>query len=342
MAKSENVLSVLNTLCGAEIEDEHFDEFLPSGSVIFDSVVSNGQGIPRGKFIQLSSESGLGKSTTALFICKALADQGYYSLYLDVEKSVNKSQLDGIGLTPYLGTNFFRKEIATFEQAEELLDQVLVENDEKLALVVVDSLTAMIPQKMLENSVTATEPGLHARSVGAFLTKYKHKLSLVNSKATFLFLNQLRTKISFVRTTIEEAGGMSQKFSMDVRLHMKLNKKLLKKTETIEGKVEVPYGNDINLFATKNRFNRPMVEGVMTIFFGRGISNAMAYQHWLQKNSYITQAGAYYTISLPNKEPEKIRGSVGVSKWVKEHVGEIAPLVEANGGFLLVREDEEE
>ena len=37
------------------------DHFFPSGSLVVDSVISNGRGIPLGKFISLNSESGCGK-----------------------------------------------------------------------------------------------------------------------------------------------------------------------------------------------------------------------------------------------------------------------------------------
>ena len=52
-------------------------EFIPTGLVVFDSVLSKGRGIPRGTFIEVASDSGLGKTTMLLHCCRNLAAAGY-------------------------------------------------------------------------------------------------------------------------------------------------------------------------------------------------------------------------------------------------------------------------
>ena len=80
----------------------------------------------------------------------------------------------------------------------------------------------------------------------------------------------MRNKLNFRgNTTFEAAGGNAQKFYMDIRLMMTRKDKLEKVTETIEGKKTVPYGAHALVWAEKNRFNRPYIEGVMTILYGR-------------------------------------------------------------------------
>ena len=58
----------------------------------------------------------------------------------------------------YLDDLFYLYPISTFEEAEDVLDTILV--NDKLAYVVVDSITALVPQKSLEKkSIADIEPG---------------------------------------------------------------------------------------------------------------------------------------------------------------------------------------
>lgn len=324
------------------VDAEGEEVFLKSGSVIMDAVVSNGRGIPMNKFIQISSESGLGKTTVILHICKAALQQGKRVAYLDVEKGVNESQMKGIGLYKYLGESFFLYPISTFEEAEEVMDAVLQDNS--LAYIVIDSITALIPQKSLEKSVADVEPGINARYAAQFLTKYRAKISMADNKPSVWFINQMRTKINFRgMTTYGAAGGSAQKFFSDIRLNMRERKKMTKTVVTMEGKNSVQYGSENILWTDKNRFNSPFVEAVITVIFGKGVSNLLAYQRVLMSKGVCTMAGAgFWTIALPNQEPIKARGSEGLQQAIKDNIGAIKQFVDENGGFELMEQDESE
>lgn len=324
------------------VNSEGEEEFIKSGSVIMDAVLSDGRGIPMGKFIQISSESGLGKSTVILHICKAALKKGKRVAYLDVEKGVNESQMKGIGLYEYLGEDFFLYPISTFEEAEEVLDAVL--EDDRLAYIVIDSITALIPQKALEKSVADIEPGLNARYASAFLTKYRAKISTYQNKPTVWFINQMRTKINFRgMTTYGAAGGSAQKFYSDIRLNMRESKKLTKTVNTMEGKNSIQYGSENYLWSDKNRYNSPFVEAVITVIFGKGVSNLLAYQRVLMSKGVCKMAGAgFWTISLPDHEPIKARGTDQLQKAIKENLAAIRDFVDSNGGFELLERTEED
>ena len=54
---------------------------------------------------------------------------------------------------------------------------------------------------------------------------------------------------------------------------------------------------------SKNRHNDPFIPGVLTILFGKGVSNLAAYSLWLTRSGICTQGGAgYYKIALPGEE----------------------------------------
>lgn len=312
------------------------DTFYSTGSVIFDAVL--GGGIPAGSYIEIASKSGLGKSTMVLHACRYACSQGYSVIYLDFEQAVNESQIDGIGLTPYLDDNFFWYQPVTFTDAEEIIDEL--GKEEELAFIVFDSIKSMLPDKMTKKSVEDIQPGLHARLVSNFLLKYK---SLVRRRGiSLIYITQMRYKLNFRgKSSKKAAGGQAQQFFSDIRVRMGEKKKLKKVEKTLEGEEKIPYGAHVGIWTIKNRYERPYVEAVMTILYGKGISNISAYYRWLTKEGYVKSPGAgWYNIEMGDIE-ERVRGEDELYQWVRENKEIVKEFIENNGGFLLVEDTEE-
>ena len=71
-------------------------EYLDTGSIILNKLF--GGGLPMTKNIQIYSESGYGKSTITISMCKALCKAGHRVLYIDAEGSVNENLLKTMGI----------------------------------------------------------------------------------------------------------------------------------------------------------------------------------------------------------------------------------------------------
>lgn len=328
--------SVYQTLMG-KMGGFSEEQYFPTGSVILDTILSDGKGVPLGTLIEFSSDSGIGKSSSCLHIAKHACAMGKRVIYLDPEAGVNESQIEGFGLSRYMGDRFLYFPVVTFEDVEQVIDAAL--NDPELVYIVLDSITSTVPGKLLEKgkSIGEVEPGLHARYSAMFYQKYKSQLK--EAQVTMFFVNQTRTKIDFRRgATVEAAGGSAQKFYMDIRLQMRCIKKLEKAVQTADGTQTVPYGAENSVWAIKNRFARPFIPLPLTVLFGKGISNFAAYNKWLTNKGYIKQGGGgYFTINF-NGEEYKVRGTVAVDGWVKEHLKEIKEAVAQEGGFKLLQE----
>lgn len=339
MAKEKvRTIKDLYSLYGFKEEE---NTFMGSGSVILDAVISNGQGIPRKKFIQISSDSGLGKSTIVLHCAKVACAEGKRVIYLDIEKGVSQAQLEGMGLSQYAGERFFLFPISTYEQAEQIIDMVLADGEDT-AYIIIDSITALIPQISLEGSVEErTQIGLKARCVGAFLEKYKAKLEGSESQASFIIINQMRDKIN-LRTGSKRdiAGGNAQKYYMDIRLLLNKHSDLEKEIDSVEGKQKVIHGANINIYADKNRFYKPFVTGVITVIYGKGVSNISAYQRVLNSRGVLAMSGnGYYTLSLPDREEIKVRGQEEIHRTLSEHLDEVKEYIQNTGGIKILLED---
>ena len=314
------------------------DEFIKSGSIILDMVVSNGQGLPLNKFIEIASDSGLGKTTMVLHAMKSACDQGHRVLYLDIEGGLNQDLLDGIGLTPYIEQDLFIVlPIQTYSEAEEICMDMIG----NCSFIVVDSITALLPDELLEKSITKILPGLQSRYLSNFLQKFKGQVT--NSGTSMIFINQIRNKFNFMgQTTQDSAGGYAMKFYQDVRIFMKKKAKMEKKMVTGDGEKTVEYGCINRIYTKKNRYNSPFIEIEIAVVYGKGISNLMSYNTWLENHGCIKRSGAWYSILLDDEEVGRVCGANGVLKWIKENFELIDNYVQENGGFKLVEAERDE
>lgn len=312
-------------------------EFIRSGSVVMDAIL--GGGIPSGTFILWSAEPGCGKSTGALHICRVYCMQGKRAVYLDYEGGVNKSQLDGMGLSQYLydpeknpeGT-FFLYKVQTFKDAEAILDEIMLD----VNIVVFDSVTAILTEKVKGSSSEDVLPGVDSRVMSTFMKKYKAEAS--RNGVTWLLINQMRTKISFMGTTGDvEAGGNALKFYTDIRLVMKKAFKgtLERDEDTATGKQKVPFGAICTIKAVKNRYERPEIPLNIAIIFGKGISNEYAYYDFLTHEKCIDKSGAWYTIKLNGIE-DRVQGMNKVIDWINDHKDDVRSFITSKGGYKLL------
>lgn len=322
IAKLRKDLSLVNTMAETT--------FVSTMSPILDAIL--GGGIAKGKFTQIYSESGVGKSTIVLQFCLNACKQDLKVAYIDSEGGVNSDLLHSIGLDPFVDVNFFLFPVSLFEETEKVLDAILPEID----FVVIDSLTFLVPQKLLESSVGDVLPGLQARTEALFIQKYKYLATKHN--VGFIFISQTRTTFNFRgQSTVDSAGGKAVKFSMDCRLNLRKTGDMKKRVKTINGVEEIVYGANVACMCKKNRFTSAFIEGNVAVVYGRGISNLMAYVNFLLKNKYVQQTGAWYKVNIPGfEDAPKLQGINGVSKWAKENIDIVMQLLEQAGGFDLV------
>lgn len=310
-------------------------EFISSGSIIIDAVISNGKGLPRGKMIEIHSESGIGKSTIILQACKKACELGHVCIYLDVEDGANDDQLESIGLLQYKGTLFHVFPIETYDEAEEIISMF---DGEDLAYIVIDSISSLLPDDLKDRKVSEIQPGVKARYDSLFLQKYKGYLK--RNVCTIILINQMRTKLNFKgMSSAKAAGGKAIEFYPDVRIKMRKISDMTKKKKTISGEAEVKYGAEVAFSTIKNRYNAPFIEGNIAIIFGKGVSNLSAFLTWLQASGCVKRSGSWYTITVGDLEG-KVCGANGMLGFVKENAGVIQEYIANHGGFVLVETDD--
>ena len=314
--------------------------FNPTGSIILDAVISDGRGLPEGVFVEIASESGCGKSTMCLHIAKKYCSQGKRVIYIDTESGLNGNQIDCFGMRDYVNDRLFIPvRMQTYGEVDDFLTKVLEDKD--VALIIYDSITATVPGKLTEKNVDEmNEPGVAARIQSNFMQKFKARFK--NSNKTVIFVNQLRTKIAMGYgqiTKLAQAGGQALGYYMDIRLMMKKVKML---EQSLPGYDKpVPYGCDLAIWADKNRYARPLLKKVITIHFGKGISNAGAIRSVLEYHGIIERVlRKGYRIKYKD---EDITVKVDeVEGFIKDHLQYFLDIADGLGGIKLIPNSDDE
>ena len=285
-------------------------QYLDSGSVIVNMVL--GGGLPMGKNIEIYSNSGYGKSTITLSLCRSLCKQGHKVLYIDAEGSINELiesmgfYRDNLVWTPEnQDGNFIPVQISYFEDIEEILENMIPKYDDKgnptdsdIRLVVIDSVAALCPKEYRGDfgeklSIASAKPGVVAKLMTAFCRKFNGYKTAYNM--SFLFINQMRDNLALSFAAKYEdnvPGGRALKYFMDVIL--KLNSRGIhkEKVENTLGEVqEVETEREVDIKAVKNKLTNGNIGFPLQVRYGIGISNIAAMPYILPKKRIITKDG---------------------------------------------------
>jgi RecA/RadA recombinase len=332
----------------AKISKEYEDKFglsplgyVPSGSFVMDYLF--GGGFPIGKIVQLSSQPYLGKSLTALSMCKGVLDSnpGKIVLYLDSERGVTLLLLGTLGflreswraywedltsrsaksgespaidiiLNDYLKdeylSRFFVFTPPTYEDVEELTAKFVETN--RLILVVVDSITKLWPRDVWESEEKKKPIGVKAAYEPFFNARIHYQAGV--AKFGLLYINQMRANIQMTGggrgPALKIAGGLSSQHEPDVLFTMKMQLPI-----TNDRKEKV--GACVLVTQDKNRMvgNR---SAYLYLKYGYGISNLGTLVSMAKWSGLCKQAGPYYSLEDPNTDFGE-----GVGKAVKVQGG---------------------
>ena len=290
-------------------------EYLDTGSIILNKLF--GGGLPMTKNIQIYSESGYGKSTITISMCKAICKQGHRVLYIDAEGSVNENLLRTMGILTSDENNllydaetnpdgpFLFVQISYFEDIEEILETLIpkynnkgVAIDSDFRLVVIDSVAALAPKEYRGDSgeklsVTSNKPGIVAKALAAFLRKFNGYKTAYNM--SFLYINQTRENLSMSFASKYEdsiPGGKAMIYYTDVLIKLTSRGLYKKKVTTGAGEEqEIPTEREIGVTCKKNKITDGQVTLPLQVVFGRGISNIAAMPYVLRRKTIADNDG---------------------------------------------------
>ena len=187
---------------------------IPTGSLSLD-IALGGQGIPRGRIVEVFGPESSGKTTLALHVVASAQKQGGIAAFIDAEHALDPSWAKKLGVQ--LET-LLVSQPGSGEEAMQITEMLIKSN--AVDVIVIDSVAALLPRQELEGEIGDSHVGLQARLMSQSMRKLTGAIS--KSKTAVIFINQIREKIGVMFGSPETTpGGRALKFYTSCRIDVR-------------------------------------------------------------------------------------------------------------------------
>ena len=259
-------------------------ELLPSGCLSLD--IALGGGYPKGRIIEIYGPESSGKTTLTLHAIAEIQKQGGTAAFIDAEHALDPAYARKLGVDT---ENLLVAQPDNGEQALEITETLVRSN--AVDLIVVDSVAALVPQAEIDGDMGDAHMGLQARLMSQALRKLT---GIINkSKATVIFINQIRMKIGVMFGNPETTtGGNALKFYASVRAD-------IRRTAQIKSGDDV-IGNRTKVKIVKNKIAAPFRIAEFDIMYNEGISKTGDILDLAVEHEILGKSGAFYKYNDQN------------------------------------------
>jgi len=273
----------------------HYDK-IPFGIPALDKLT--GGGIPKKRITLLYGPPNVGKSFLASQIAVNAQKEGGLVGWIDTELSWDSTWMEKCGIDT---ANILVGQPTTGEEAFETMREMM---QQKLSLVVVDSIAGLVPSAVHEESFSYNPMAWQARFVNQSIPKLMPHLK---EGAALVFINQVRSSLGPVAID-NMPGGLAQTFFAHSLIQVRR-----------DGWIEEPKGNkvgfDMDIRLRKTKVGGETWKSVKIPFRIEGgidviesfIREALAKQEILQKGAWY-----YY-------KEDKFQGLNGVKQFFLEN-----------------------
>ena len=252
-------------------------ELLKSGSLSLDLAL--GGGYPKGRIIEIYGPESSGKTTLALHAIAEIQKTGGQAAFIDAEHALDPSYAKRIGVDV---DNLLISQPDNGEQALEICETLVRSN--AVDLIVVDSVAALVPQAEIDGDMGDAQMGLQARLMSQAMRKLTAIIS--KSKATVIFINQIRMKIGVMFGNPETTtGGNALKFYASQRVDIRRI-----------GQIKVGddiLGNRTKIKVVKNKIAAPFRSAEFDIMYNEGVSKVGDVLDLAVQYGVFDKAGAF-------------------------------------------------
>lgn len=237
-------------------------EFISTGCLGLDNAVGKG-GLERGLIAEFFGSSGAGKSFLGYSLIKQASLKGLRAAIIDAENSLDAELLINIGLP---------KDTAIVDGAPTGEDNLTITDmlmqTGQFAIVMIDSVAALVPKARVEDDYDQQTMGLHARLMSAGVQKIQPVAKKTNT--LLVFINQLRNKIgSYGGNPQVTTGGETLGYYASYRIEVIGSPKSKSRRLVDPGTGEL-YGHHTTFRVVKNKRAAPYREAEVDLIYGIG------------------------------------------------------------------------
>jgi recombination protein RecA len=187
---------------------------IPTGSLSLDMALG-GQGVPRGRIIEIFGPESSGKTTLALHVAAQAQKAEGIAAIIDAEHAFDPTWGKKLGVQ--LDT-LLVSQPNSGEEAMQITEMLVKSNS--VDVIIVDSVAALVPRAELEGEIGDTHVGLQARLMSQSMRKLTG--AIAKSKTAVIFINQIRDKIGVSYGSPETTpGGRALKFYSSCRIDVR-------------------------------------------------------------------------------------------------------------------------
>jgi recombination protein RecA len=300
-------------------------EGIPTGCLSLDLALG-GQGIPRGRVVEIFGPESSGKTTLALHVVAEAQRKGGIAAFIDAEHALDPSWAKKLGVDL---ESLLVSQPSSGEEAMHIAEMLIKSN--AVDVIVIDSVAALVPQKELEGDIGDSHVGLQARLMSQSLRKLTGAIN--KSKASVIFINQIREKIGVMFGNPETTpGGRALKFYSSCRIDVRRIGQLK------EGEVVV--GQRVRAKVVKNKVAPPFRMAEFDMMHADGISYEGDVLDLAMAQKLVTRTGTWFRYG----EKQLGQGREKVREYLKENpalVEELKTQITASGAVVASASGEE-
>lgn len=275
-------------------------EAIPTGSLALDKALGIG-GVPRGRILEIYGPESSGKTTLATHIIAEAQKMGGSAAFIDAEHAFDPNYAQDLGVDI---DELLISQPDTGEQALSICDTLV--RSGALDVIVIDSVSALVPQAELEGDMGDTHVGLQARLMSQALRKLAGTIN--RTKTALLFINQIRMKIGQAWGNPETtSGGRALKFYCSVRMDIRRIGAVKDGSDVI--------GNKTRVRVKKNKVAPPFKDAEFDIIYGEGISALGELIDLGTEFDIIEKRGSWYSYD----DDTIAQGREATKEWLEEN-----------------------
>ncbi len=285
----EKLFAHINKTYGADTIKVLTKDFIPevkvhsSGSLTLDLALGRG-GIADGRIIEVFGPQMAGKTTVCLLHIAEVQRAGGLCAFIDAEHTFDAK------LASEYGVQLDKLVYINPKTAENAIDtaEALIRSGQ-FRRIVIDSVPALVPTKVIEASIEQQTMAILARFMGVVVQKltgiaYEHDCSVI-------FINQLRDKLGGFSpnggTPEITPGGRALPFASSVRMNVRMGDQIKVKDEVI--------GHWIKIKIAKNKLAAPFKQATFPLIYGVGVDRVYEIVELSSLAGIIKQGGAWFS-----------------------------------------------